>query len=88
MSSTRNLTPDQVADRCQKVLGDVPPDELVEASVGVIVTLCSSGLYAEAAALCRRGIGVTEERVYNLLMIEARRNGHDEGLVFEAVYGL
>lgn len=86
--SERNRTPEEVADVCERVVSREPADEQVEAYLQAFYTLTQHGLYPGAAVLCRRAPGITESDVYELLMHHARMHGHDEGLVFETVYGL
>lgn len=84
----RTLEEQEVAGVCAQVLDGLPADEHDGALRPVFTEFTKCGYYAAVAAYIRWHYGAPEGRIYNLLMACARHHGHDEGLVFEAVYGL
>lgn len=85
--SLLNRTPEEIADICDRTVDKVPADEQVEAYRRLYYAFTQSGHYPAIAALVRRS-GPPEGEIYEFLMRYARHHGHDEGLVFSAVYGL
>lgn len=82
------LSAQQTAEVAARELELVPVASRVDVATELLNQLFAEGAYDVAAALARMGHGVTEERVYDLMMLLSERHGVDRDDVFLSVWGL